>query len=30
VIRPGCFAATIDGDFVVFLLGMRVNQPLKR
>ena len=29
MIRPGRFAATIDGDFVVFLIGMRVNQPLK-
>ena len=22
-------AAQIDGDFVVFLIGMRVNRPLK-
>ena len=29
MIRPGRFAATFDGDFVVFLIGMRINQPLK-
>jgi hypothetical protein len=29
MIRPGRFAARFDGDFVVFLIGMRVNQPLK-
>ena len=27
-IHPGRFSATIDGDFVVFLIGMRVNKPL--
>jgi hypothetical protein len=29
MIRTGRFAATFDGDFVVFLIGMRINQPLK-
>jgi hypothetical protein len=29
MIRPGRFTARFDGDFVVFLIGMRVNQPLK-
>ena len=28
-VRPGRFSATIDGDFVVFLIGMRVNKPWK-
>ena len=28
-IHPGRFSASIDGDFVVFLIGMRVNRPLK-
>ena len=27
-IRPGRFTADIDGDFVVFLIGMRFNRPL--
>jgi hypothetical protein len=27
-IHPGRFAAQIEGDFVVFLIGMRVNRPL--
>lgn len=27
-IHAGRFAAQIEGDFVVFLIGMRVNQPL--
>jgi hypothetical protein len=27
-IFPGRFAAQIEGDFVVFLIGMRVNKPL--
>ncbi len=26
---PGRFTADIDGDFVVFVIGMRVNKPLK-
>ena len=26
---PGRFTADVDGDFVVFLIGMRVNKPLK-
>lgn len=26
-VRNGRFAAEIDGDFVVFLIGMRVNRP---
>jgi hypothetical protein len=30
VIHPGRFAATFDDDLVVFLIGMRINQPLKR
>lgn len=29
VIHPGRFSASIDGDFVVFLIGMRVNKPWK-
>jgi Domain of unknown function (DUF4188) len=28
-IHPGRFTADIDGDFVVFLIGMRVNRPLR-
>src|SRR6476661_1790827 len=28
MIQPGRLAATIEGDFVVFLIGMRVNKPL--
>lgn len=28
-VTKGRFAATIEGDFVVFLIGMRVNQPHK-
>jgi len=27
-IHPGRFTAQIDGDFVVFLIGMRINRPL--
>ena len=26
---PGRFTADVDGDFVVFLIGMRVNKPLR-
>jgi len=26
-VRAGRFAAKIDGDFVIFLIGMRVNKP---
>jgi hypothetical protein len=26
-VHPGRFAADIEGDFVVFLIGMRFNQP---
>ena len=29
MIRAERLTATIDGDFVVFLIGMRVNQPLR-
>ena len=29
MIRPGRFAARFDGDFVVFLIVMRINQQLK-
>lgn len=29
MIRPERMTATIDGDFVLFLIGMRINQPLK-
>ena len=29
MIRPERLTATLDGDFVVFLIGMRVNRPLK-
>ena len=28
-VLPGRFTADIDGDFVVFLIGMRVNKPLQ-
>ena len=28
-IQRGRFTADIDGDFVVFLIGMRVNHPLR-
>jgi hypothetical protein len=28
-VHPGRFTADIDGDFVVFLIGMRFNKPLK-
>jgi hypothetical protein len=28
-VHPGRFTADIEGDFVVFLIGMRFNQPLK-
>jgi hypothetical protein len=28
-INPGRFTADIDGDFVVFLIGMRFNRPLR-
>ena len=28
-INAGRFAAQIEGDFVVFLIGMRVNKPLQ-
>ena len=28
-IFPGRYSATIDGDFVAFLIGMRVNRPWK-
>lgn len=27
--RPGRWAATYDGDLVVFLIGMRINRPWK-
>ena len=27
-IHPGRFTAKLDGDFVVFLIGLRINQPL--
>ena len=29
MIRPERLTATLDGDFVVFLIGMRINSPLK-
>jgi hypothetical protein len=29
MIRNERFTATLDGDFVVFLIGMRINSPLK-
>jgi hypothetical protein len=28
-VHPGRYSATIDGEFVVFLIGMRINRPLK-
>ena len=28
-IFPGRYTADIEGDFVVFLIGMRINKPLK-
>lgn len=28
-IFPGRYSADIDGDFVVFMIGMRINRPLK-
>jgi hypothetical protein len=28
-IRPGRYGAEIDGDFVVFLIGARLNRPLR-
>jgi len=28
-VQRGRFTADIDGDFVVFLIGMRINQPLR-
>jgi Domain of unknown function (DUF4188) len=28
-VHPGRFSAKLDGDFVVFLIGMRVNKPLQ-
>jgi hypothetical protein len=28
-VQPGRYTADIDGDFVVFLIGMRVNHPLR-
>ncbi|MBA2516690.1 MAG: DUF4188 domain-containing protein [Solirubrobacterales bacterium] len=28
-VSPGRYGARIDGDFVVFLIGMRINRPLK-
>lgn len=28
-VHPGRFTADVDGDFVVFLIGMRFNKPLK-
>ena len=27
---PGRFTADVDGDFVVFLIGMRINYPLRK
>jgi hypothetical protein len=29
MIRPERLTAAIDGDFVVFLIGMRINRPMK-
>jgi hypothetical protein len=29
-VHPGRFSAAIEGDFVVFLTGMRINKPMKR
>ena len=28
-VLPGRYGADIEGDFVIFLIGMRINQPLK-
>jgi hypothetical protein len=28
-VHPGRFSAGIEGDFVVFLIGMRINKPMK-
>jgi hypothetical protein len=28
-VRPGRFSAAVEGDFVVFLTGMRINKPIK-
>jgi len=28
-VRPGRYTADIDGDFVVFLIGTRVNRPMR-
>jgi len=28
-VRPGRYTADIEGDFVVFLIGMRLNHPLR-
>jgi Domain of unknown function (DUF4188) len=28
-VLPGRYAARLDGDFVVFLIGMRINRPWK-
>ncbi len=28
-VHPGRWSATVDGDFVVFLIGMRINKPWK-
>ena len=28
-IHPGRYTAEIEGDFVVFLIGMRLNRPWK-
>jgi hypothetical protein len=29
MIHPDRLTARIDGDFVVFLIGMRINRPLR-
>jgi hypothetical protein len=29
-VHPGRISAAIEGDFVVFLTGMRINKPMKR
>jgi hypothetical protein len=29
IIHPGRYTARTDGDFVVFLIGMRINKPLR-
>jgi hypothetical protein len=28
-VHPGRFSAAIEGDFVAFLTGMRINKPIK-